>query len=173
MSYWKWGFSIAMLVYQRVIPPNGGTCFYKVRSKGLTKLQPWRVLRNAYHCMTLHVQAMHNSPTAFSNHRRSTWVSLMRPNRCSIWAPLLVQFLEREHTRYRKFSSGTSWAPVPLHLSRTPLGFGIGFDSAFVFILELFVLKAIVKRHAFSNSRQFGSSNAAWLGHMRLPNDHE
>ena len=103
MSYWKWGFSIAMLVYQRVIPPNGGTCFYKVRSKGLTKLQPWRVLRNAYHCMTLHVQAMHNSPTAFSNHRRSTWVSLMRPNRCSIWAPLLVQFLEREHTRYRKF----------------------------------------------------------------------
>ena len=92
-----------MLVYQRVIPPNGSTCFYKVRSKGLTKLQPWRALRNVYHCMTVHVQAMHNSPTAFSNHRRSTLVSLMRRNLCSIWAPLLVQFLEREHTRYRKF----------------------------------------------------------------------
>ena len=49
-------------------------------------------VKKCLHCMTLHVQAMHNSPTAFSNHRQSTLVSLMRPNLCSIWAPLLVQF---------------------------------------------------------------------------------
>ena len=95
--------------------------------------------------------------------------------------------LEREHTRYRKFPQ--------VHLGQRPcrswsksnrLWFSFGNrNSTFGlsdFISQFFVpKKGIVTCQAFSNSRQFGSSegpikrllwskcgDAAWLGHMRL-----
>ena len=159
MSYWKWGFSTAMLVYQRVIPPNGGTCFYKVRSKGLTKLQPWRALRNVCDRMALHLKAMHNSPTAFSNHSRSTLVSLMRPNRCSIWAPLLAQFWKEnipDRGNFVRYILGNVLSELAIRSwsKSNRLWFSFGNRNSTFSGFK----KGIAKHQAFSDSRQFDSS---------------
>jgi len=125
-------------------------------------------VKKCLHCMTLHVQAMHNSPTAFSNHCQSTLVSLMRPNLCSIWAPLLVQFWKEnipDTGTFLRYILGNVLSDLAIRSwsKSNRLWFSFGNrNSTFGlsdFISQFFVpKKGIVKCQAFSNSRQFGSS---------------